>query len=64
MLFCAVHASTSQPSSSAGSFPANDVLKLTQHGFSQQQAIEALSKSAGNVDQALVSLLAKSFQVP
>ena len=46
------------------SFPEGVIRDLTSKGFSRQQVIEELSKAGGNADQALVALLAKSFQMP
>ena len=46
------------------SFPEDDIQRLTSNGFSRQQVIEELTKTGGNIDQALMALLAKSFQVP
>ena len=60
-------ASTSSSSASQHSsspFPESDITKLTSQGFSRQQAVEELTKANGNVDQALVALLAKSFKLP
>jgi hypothetical protein len=45
-------------------FAESDIQRLVGYGFSRQQVIDELTKSNGNVDQALASLFAKSFQMP
>ena len=59
---------TPKPASTNPALPAGvtevNVKKITDQGFSRQQAIDELKKQNNNVDQALVALLAKSFQMP
>ncbi|NXR03891.1 RSCA1 protein, partial [Sagittarius serpentarius] len=45
-------------------FPAADVDRILGAGFTTQEALEALEQADGNVDLALLILLAKSIVVP
>lgn len=45
-------------------FPASDVDRILGAGFTTQEALEALERADGNVDLALLILLAKSIIVP
>ncbi|NWS47202.1 RSCA1 protein, partial [Probosciger aterrimus] len=50
--------------SSLPAFPAADVDRILGAGFTMQEALEALEQADGNVDLALLILLAKSIVVP
>ena len=56
------------PSSSQGTsvpqFSEAIVSQLMQNGFSRNAVLEELRRANGNADQALASLLAKSFSMP
>ena len=41
-----------------------DILTITGNGFTREQAIEELTKANGDLDSALVALVAKSFKMP
>ena len=41
-----------------------DILTITGNGFTREQAIEELTKANGDLDAALVALVAKSFKMP
>jgi len=57
-------AGPSSQSAPSHNFPPADVAKLQGYGFSLEQVVAELTKAQGNVDQALASLFAQSFQVP
>ncbi|XP_072442640.1 protein DDI1 homolog 2 isoform X1 [Chiloscyllium punctatum] len=45
-------------------FPAANVARIRQSGFTQQEAVEALERFHGNTDLALLVLLARKIVVP
>lgn len=51
-------------SSSQHQFPEQDVLQLTSNGFSREAAVSELIRTNGDVDTALINLLAKSLSAP
>lgn len=54
--------SPQQLSSSSQQFKEEDIIRITSAGFSRQQAIEELSRTQGNAELALGSLLARSLK--
>jgi hypothetical protein len=56
---------TVTPSASVkADFPEEVIQRLMKNGFSRQAVIQELAAANGNADQALASLIAKSFQLP
>ncbi|XP_048780682.2 protein DDI1 homolog 2-like [Ostrea edulis] len=56
---------TVTPSASVkADFPEEIIQRLMNNGFSRQAVIRELAAANGNADQALASLIAKSFQLP
>lgn len=43
-------------------FPESDVMKIVSNGFTRSEAIDELKKCNGDVDKALVQLLAKAIR--
>ncbi|XP_074654424.1 protein DDI1 homolog 2-like [Tubulanus polymorphus] len=59
------HNTSSSSAAAAGAqFPEKDIQKLVANGFTREQCVAELTRTRGNVDEALASLIAKSIQIP